>query len=198
MKLDINLLKSPKKTLSDLSAQARAMSPINPIDAYEESMKHGPSIEEAIADCVKNGKKLLGPNIDFYIVGLSMVEQIVTNVVKTRWFFRLSCPTPTFDQDVLKYLSESGNIQHVWTIPCKASYKYYCEYQHDIPQEEQELRNFCLKFQNGELDDECRRLNGEIKGAPVPVVKFNDIPLDVSSYKLDYKEPQVILNEKGE
>ena len=187
--LDINLLKSPakKKTLPELVAEARKVSPINPIDAYHESMKHGPSIEEAIAECVNNGKKLLGPNVDFYIVGLSMVEQIVTNVVRTRWLARLSCPTPTFDQDVLKYLSDSGNIQHIWTIPCKASYKYYCENRNNIPEQEQELLTFCLKFQNGELDEECRKLNGEVKGQPVAVVKFEDVPLDPSSYKLDFK-----------
>jgi len=186
--LDINLLNSTHQKLYDFGWQ-------EVIDRRERVMQEiSPSIEQAVADCVNNGKKLFG-NVDFYVVGSQLLD-IYEQKTKIKWHPNLSCPTPTLEQHVLKYLSQSGNLQHMWTLPRFETYDFYTNcHPSQVPPSEMELYNFCWKFKTQELDEICRQLNNETAGEPVKVAKF-DTPLEASNFTLTEDNKTETINER--
>lgn len=129
----------------------------SPID-YEREMHK--EYEKEIRACIEHHANLFKD--DFYVVVLRKRERLMENVIRTYFFGRRSCPTPTHDQTVYKYHYHTGDLDFIWTIPDLETCTIM---KHDallVPKEEQELLGFVLDFASGALDMKAALLNNEI------------------------------------
>ncbi len=101
-------------------------------------------------------------NKDFYVVLALRKEHIGNNPQFIIWT-RLSCPTPTYNQNVFKYHHLSATLEYLWTIPTALTYwhlyKNSEKYLKD-PQRRDVTRFVCL-MESGELEKWVIKENGE-------------------------------------
>lgn len=101
---------------------------------------------------------------DFYVVNLLKAEKV--GALRSFFFPKLACPTPTFDQIVFKYDHVKGDLKLIWSIPCKEACKYYQEmfikHKNEIDPSEFALAENVIKFVSGEYDILCAKLNDEL------------------------------------
>ncbi len=103
------------------------------------------------------------PNTDFYVIVINRRYRVLHNVTRCDFFYRLSCPTPDYDQTVYKYHHKSDDIEFLWVIPAQDA----CHYMKDnallVAPEEKDLLKYVLDFADGTLFTKARMLNGEIE-----------------------------------
>lgn len=107
------------------------------------------------------GKKEFSPR-DFYIVVLTQRERLMDNVFRNKFFTRLSCPTPEYDQVVYKYYAKDDKIEMLWVLPDRETYHMLIQNSLLVPPEQKELLKYVLEDSSGELLIKCKKLNGEI------------------------------------
>jgi len=110
-------------------------------------------------EAVENGKKQF--HGDFFIVVLSKRERLLTKVFRNYFFARQSCPTPTYDQTVFRYLRNDDVIEFIWTVPDLETATVFKANRHQVAPEEMELLKFVLDFYDGTLDKIAKTLNNE-------------------------------------
>lgn len=109
---------------------------------------------------VERGKKDLEDSIFFVVVTLKG-EGILHKTLRNQFFYRRSCPTPTFQQTVFRYLRKDDMLEYLWSIPDPKSaydYKYYPE---AVPPHKYEVLRNVLDYFDGTLDDLCLKFNNE-------------------------------------
>jgi hypothetical protein len=112
-----------------------------------------------LIQCVKdNRSKIIG---DFYVVVLTKMERLLTNVMRNYFFARMTCPTPDYDQAVFKYDAAREELSFLWIVPDRETCITFKENALSIAPEERDLLKFVLDFSSGELFKLAKRLNGE-------------------------------------
>lgn len=149
-----------KKTVGQASVELKQKEPekATAID-LQRSMRSNfiKNFEEA----QNTGKKEFSPR-DFYIVVLTQRERLMDNVFRNKFFTRLSCPTPQYDQVVYKYHFRDDKIEMLWVLPDRETYHMLIQNSLLVPPEQKELLKYVLEDSSGELLIKCKKLNGEI------------------------------------
>jgi len=136
---------------------------INPIElqrAIHKGHKNEDSFEYQIYLTLERGKK--ETDGDFYVVVLFKKERLLQNVIRQYFFYRLSCPTPEFDQIVYKYHRKDDRLDFMWVIPDQTHVMHLAEIEHQIDPEQLQLIQFIKDFKSGKLDQLSARENNEI------------------------------------
>jgi hypothetical protein len=156
-----------RKNIGEISQELLAKQPDtnDPIE-LQQAMQYD-SFEDEFFAAVERGKKKYVQ--DFYIVVLNQRFRLFTNVIRTYFIDRLSCPTPDYDQSVYKFHRKKDEIEFLWVVPDKQT----CEDMRDdalmIPPEMWTLLQFVLHFYDGTLLNKCKLLNQEEKQSLVLV-----------------------------
>ena len=103
---------------------------------------------------------------DFYIVVHTKREKILGGLPRYYFIARRSAPTPTFDQSVYKFNSQTENIEYLWTVPSPEDCDYYMINAHLVVPEEQQLLGMVMNFFDGTLLKMAKKLNKEANDAP--------------------------------
>jgi predicted glycosyltransferase involved in capsule biosynthesis len=82
-------------------------------------------------------------------------------VIRNYFAYRLSCPTPNYDQSVFHYHHKDELLEHVWTIPDRQTCFTYLQHVPEIDSFEWSLLQNVLKFNDGTLFKLCQKLNNE-------------------------------------
>ena len=126
---------------------------------YEREMHK--DYEKEINACIKHHSNIFKE--DFFVVVLRKRERLKDNVLRTYFFGRRSCPTPTYDQTVYKYSYHTGDIEFIWTIPDLETCTVMNRDALLVPKEERDLLNFVFDFYSGVLDMKAAILNNEVQ-----------------------------------
>ena len=130
--------------------------PVSVID-YEREMHK--NYEDEIFKCVEaNTSKYKG---NFYIVVLRKRERLLPNVYRNFFLARKSCPTPTYDQIVYKYHRQEEIVEFLWVVPDNETCVVFVQDALRIDPAERELLGFILDYNDGTLDNLCKKLNNE-------------------------------------
>lgn len=99
---------------------------------------------------------------NFYVVMLTRMERM-GNVPRNQFLARRSCPTPTYKQSVWKYHIHSDHLEYLWTLPDEILYWHIIrnKQQYLKDKETQELTQFVLLNESGELLEWVKKENGE-------------------------------------
>ncbi len=138
---------------------------INPIEMQEaihKGNKSEDSWENQIDLCLKRGMEFYPQGKDFFLVVLFKKERMLTNIVRQQFFYRLSCPTPSWDQVVYKYHRKECRLEFIWVVPDKESCMNLPNFIDELPDEQKALINYAKAFNHGALDEQCALLNGEL------------------------------------
>lgn len=128
--------------------------------AVEQMQQQLEDYEKNFIECIESAKKIY-PS-DFYIVIETKKEPKLNNVIRNYFIHRLTCPTPTYDNTVYKYHRSCDEIEFLWVLPSKETYKMFMDRPLEIPADERELLQFVLDDSDGTLLRKCKILNGEI------------------------------------
>ena len=103
-----------RKSIGELSTELASKTPdtLDPIELQQEIQ--GDSYEEQFLEAVSRGMDKYFR--DFYIVTVNQRFRLFSNVCRTYFIDRLSCPTPDFDQNVYRITRRSGEINFLWAI----------------------------------------------------------------------------------
>lgn len=156
-----------ERTVGDISyeLEKRGDQKINPIEMQEaihKGNKNEDSWENQISLCVERGIKFYPQDKDFFIVVLFKKERVLKNIVRQQFLYRLSCPTPSWDQVVYKYHRQKCELEFIWVVPDKESCMNLPNFVDFLPDEQQALIQYANAFNNGALDQQCALLNGEL------------------------------------
>ena len=111
---------------------------------------------------VERGKKDIDDN-QFFIVVTLRGEPMVSKALRNQFFFRRSCPTPTFQQTVFRYLRKDDMLEYLWSMPdVETSYFYKHNPTMVLPSKYGILQHV-LDYFDGKLDEICLTLNKEDK-----------------------------------
>lgn len=149
----------------DLILRAQEDPGTNAHSAEEQMREQLKDYEENVEVALKEGKKKF-PG-DFYIVVLTKKERLMKNVIRNYFFSRATCPTPEWDQAVYRYTVQTGTLQFLWVIPSKDTCIYLKDRALDLDKEERPLLNFVLAFEDGDLFQMAKTLNGEEEKSPL-------------------------------
>lgn len=100
---------------------------------------------------------------DFYIVVLNQRFRMFSNVMRTYFIDRLSCPTPDYDQAVYHYERKTEKIEFLWVVPDKNTCEEVYRDALMINPEYRQLLNYVIDFYDGSLLNKAKMLNHEDK-----------------------------------
>lgn len=148
-----------RKSIGELSNELLEKTPdtLDPIELQEEIQ--GTSYEDEFLEAVDRGMKKY--DRDFFIVTVNQRFRLLSNVVRTYFIDRLSCPTPEFDQNVYHIDRKSGKIDFLWTVPDKNTCIDIHSDPLNVPPEQKELRQFVFDFYDGTLLKRAKLFNKE-------------------------------------
>lgn len=109
--------------------------------------------------CVENNKKLF-PG-DFFIVVDTKTEPLMPNVMRSSFFGRLTCPTPTYDESIYHYHRQTEQLEYIWTVPSKDTCEFLRENALLTHPSQRQLLGFVMGFYDGSLLARCKQLNNE-------------------------------------
>jgi len=164
-----------KKNLGEISVELSAKDPGNHTIAEQGEAQLKDYIPNLIEATTK-GKKAM-PNQDFFVVVLTKRERLMQNVFRHYFFTRISCPTPDYDQAVYHYSHFKDEVEFVWVIPDPYTCAYFMEHAFDLAPEDKCLLEFIMKFNDGTLEREAKRLNGEKVSQVNPVVRVEGLDI---------------------
>lgn len=98
---------------------------------------------------------------DFYVVVITKKEKLLENVLRNYFLETIDCPTPDYNQSVYRYDAAKEELEYLWTVPDRDTCDLFQQNAIHIVPEERALLDFVLKFRNGTLLQQARRLNGE-------------------------------------
>jgi len=101
---------------------------------------------------------------DFYLEILLKSEKALSKGTTFNAKFikpRRSCPTPFYDQTVYGYDSSKKKYELLWSIPDWVTCELMEMNKGKVPPSEYQLLEFVLKYKDGSLLHECKKLNGE-------------------------------------
>jgi hypothetical protein len=130
--------------------------PVCVIDQQREMQK---DYEKNFIECLERGKKAIDG--DFYLVVETKKERLLVNVLRNYFFYRHSCPTPTYDTAVYKYHRSSDTIEFLWTVPSRDTCELLRDNALEVAPEERDLLHFVLDFYQGTLLARAKKMNNE-------------------------------------
>lgn len=134
----------------------------DPVELEREMHK---DYEYNVLLCVERGKKdLFG---DFYVVVETKKERLMDNVLRNFFFYRKTCPTPTYDQTVYRYDRKKDEVDFLWVLPSKDTCQLLTENALQVVPEERDLLMHVLSFSDGSLLKLSKKLNGENEDSPL-------------------------------
>lgn len=147
-----------KPTVGKIATDLAAKTPEtrSPIELEQELHKE---YEKNVLECVQKGVK--ETDGDFFVVVITKKEPLFPNVLRHYYFWRISCPTPDYDQTVYKYTRDAQKIDFIWTIPSRDTSFLLRENKLIVDPTEYGLLEFVLKFDDGTLRKLAKKLNGE-------------------------------------
>lgn len=104
---------------------------------------------------------------DFFIIVETKKERLLPNVYRNYFYCRLSCPTPTYDQAVYRYVKQDDALEFIWVLPSKDTCTVLVDHALEVVPEERELLYFVLQFNDGTLLRIAKELNGERPDSPL-------------------------------
>ena len=158
------ILDEPKKTVGSVALELmqQPQEEFNAVDFTQDDNGPLQEWEYNILQTVERGVKD-HPHTDLYIIVINRRYRILENVTRCDFFYRLSCPTPDYDQTVYKYHHKSDDIEFLWVIPAQDACHYLKDNALNVAPEEKQLLQFVLDFADGTLFQIARILNGEIQ-----------------------------------
>lgn len=155
-----------RKTVGQVSLEISSKHPdaVNPIDQMKESLTE---YDENIRECIERHKKTFTGN--FYVVVITKKEPLMKNVIRNYFSARISCPTPDYDQIVYKFHCKEKRLEFIWVVPSRDTCLLFKENSTQIDPSEWGLLEFVLKFADGSLYKQAKKLNGEAKDSNLVV-----------------------------
>jgi len=158
------------KSLGEVSIDLALKSSGEKIEAIElqreiqKGVNSKKSQDEELWDCVDRGRKDSSIEKDFYVIILTKQERHLKNVLRFYYFYRQSCPTPTHDQTVFRYIRKGDELEFLWTVPDKVSTSALINALKtgNVHPEQERLAYMSLAFIEGDLDTYCKKLNKEL------------------------------------
>lgn len=165
---------------ASIEAMAKAPESRDPIELQREMLKE---YCDNVIKCAQDGIKYYKKT--FYIVVITKKERLMQNIIRSYYFHRQTCPTPDWDQAVYSFEPISHTFTELWVIPAQdiADMLYYNALS--VIDEEKQLLQYVLRFYNGDLLLEAKRLNGEPLTGPVLTMS---IPFDHTVKKAGVNE----------
>lgn len=135
---------------------------LSPIEHMQEQLT---DYDKNLFECLEAAKKQYMH--DFYVIVITKKEPLMPNVLRNYFYARQSCPTPDYDQTVYSYDCHADSINFLWVIPSRDTCQLMIANKEKIVPEEYGLLEFVLKFADGTLFKECKKLNGEQENSPL-------------------------------
>lgn len=148
-----------KKTVGEIATDLQQKNP-DTRDPRELEQEMHKDYEDNIYACCERGKRDL-PNKDFYIIIETKKERLLNNVIRNFFFYRISCPTPNYDQTVYQYKYKEDKIEFLWVVPSKDTCEIFKNHVLEVVPNERQLLRYILDFEDGTLLKISKRLNGE-------------------------------------
>lgn len=127
----------------------------DPIEIQREIHK---SYEKEFVECMRRGRLVYTD--DFYVVVITKKERLMENVLRNYFTYRVSCPTPEYDQAVYK-IHKDDKIQFLWVLPSKDTCEMFIRHAGEIVPDERWLLYYILADNNGDLLKLSKQLNNE-------------------------------------
>ena len=151
------------ENLTEASKKA-ALYDTKPTSVREVAERFYPDHHDAVTAAIEDGLKNLQG--DFWIMTSFYKDPDPRlegkNVMRLKSKACRACPTPTWMQNVARYIRAKDELKWLWAIPSLEACQYYQENKHYIPKEEQCLLQYVLDFHSGALDLVCAKENKEV------------------------------------
>jgi hypothetical protein len=150
-----------KKTVGQISIELAQKDP-GGITYAEQAALNMTDYEKNLIECADKGKKVYDG--DFYICIINKIEPLLRNVCRNYFAHLPACPTPDYDQTLVKYNKKDDSLEFLWTIPTRS----VCIYLKsnalllENPEEKYLLRQV-MNFSDGTYYNKCKELNNEKK-----------------------------------
>jgi hypothetical protein len=99
---------------------------------------------------------------DFYVVLITTADRVLRQP-KVITLARKSCPTPVYKQSVWKYMTVTGQLELLWSIPDAILYYHILRNQQQYlnDKETSDLAKFVILMESGYMLDWVKKENGE-------------------------------------
>ena len=134
----------------------------DPIQTQQEMLQ---KVEDEIWKTVDAGRKKI-INKNFYVVMSTKKDPVYPNLYTNLYWYRASCPTPTYDNNVWVYHVKDDTLEELWVLPDKETVELYYLNPLAVDPSEYTFLNYVMAFKNGDLDKKCRQLNKEKENDP--------------------------------
>lgn len=162
-----------KKWLDEQAADPHDLRP-DMIEVGDQVNEVNKTFPDRFMEEIEKGKKKY-PG-DFFVVRHLFKHQL-TNEPQDLLFTRATCEAPTWRQTQWRYIRKADAWEMLWFLPDQSSHHYYKLNALSLAtKEEQELLQNILKFESGELDVLCNRMNviynrkSKHKKQPKPII----------------------------
>ena len=130
------------------------------LDPREQGAWMSKDYVKEVEATVERGKKAL-PDQDFFVVVLQKKERLFQNVVRNYFLYRISCPTPNYDQIVYHYKHKTGDIELLWVLPARQICHDLLNNSVFLDPELFELFGYISDFKDKKLTKLAMKLNNE-------------------------------------
>lgn len=135
--------------------------PVEKINAIELQRHLNPD-EDYIRNleiCVKNNQHAFQG--DFYVHVETKKDRILEKAIRNYFQAKKDCPTPSYDQSIFRYNSQTQQLEWIWTIPSKDTCELLYFNAAFVVPEEKQLLSLVMKFYDGSLYRLMKKLNNE-------------------------------------
>lgn len=130
------------------------------VQDYSEAMKE--DLASEIESLIKNASKQIDG--DFFI---ELLQRDYSKLKGGHNMFghfpaaRRSCPTPFYDQSAFHYHRDSGDLEHLWTLPCRKACLYLIHNKNKLSRGDRNLLEYVMDYYSGNLLLKAKKLNNE-------------------------------------
>jgi len=118
--------------------------------------KYWEDLKSIIVDAAKNFRS------SFYVEIIFLREKLLQQMVlRSRFFARSSCPTPTYGQHVWRYDFANDELSFLWSLPFKDRAESLKRNPLLLSEDERSMLKLILDFEDGTLESIVRKLNNE-------------------------------------
>lgn len=110
---------------------------------------------------ITKGKELYPQKPCFFIEVFTRQDKIMVMTMVSTFIPRITCPTPTFNQTVYRYIRTEDVLEYIWTIPSNERCLYYLQNPIGKSEGESALIGFVHDLKDGTLEKIAQELNHE-------------------------------------
>jgi hypothetical protein len=130
-------------------------------DLLETQKAASRNYRDELFNAVGKGKEAYPQEDIFFIEALTRQDRIMVMAEVTTFIPRITCPTPTFNQSVYRYINSEDILEYGWTIPSKRRCLYYLKNPIGTSEGESMLIKFVHELKDGTLEKLAQTLNKE-------------------------------------